>query len=97
MLIIKTHCYIGWSYTSTDWHVTTVSTNNNNSSTTALSSELPYTAVQKGDYGKDVGWLYNSDFSTYHTHPGHVKKGVTHFVRRRRLTREMIFDGKICI
>lgn len=43
----------------------------------------------------DQGWLYNSDFSGYgNGNSGHAKKGMTHFARRRRLTRTMIFDGQ---
>ncbi len=41
------------------------------------------------------GWLYNSDFASYSAaKPGQTKKGLTHFVRRRRLMRICVFDGE---
>jgi hypothetical protein len=47
----------------------------------------------KGADGGSFGWLYNVDFGTYTANPGQPKKGLAHFVRRRRLTREAVFNG----
>ena len=43
----------------------------------------------------DMGWLYNTDFSSFSTATsGHATKCMTHFVRRRKLTRTLHYDGE---
>eukprot|EP00601_Ochromonadales_sp_CCMP2298_P027956 CAMPEP_0173272096 /NCGR_PEP_ID=MMETSP1143-20121109/1174_1 /TAXON_ID=483371 /ORGANISM="non described non described, Strain CCMP2298" /LENGTH=439 /DNA_ID=CAMNT_0014208717 /DNA_START=29 /DNA_END=1346 /DNA_ORIENTATION=- len=45
--------------------------------------------------GADQGWLYGVDFGGFsQTSPGNPKKGMAHFVRRRRWVRAMAFEAQ---
>jgi hypothetical protein len=60
-----------------------------------IEAPVPLCEVQagKGADGGTFGWLYNVDFGAYAANQGQAKKGVAHFVRRRRLTRVAVFNG----
>jgi hypothetical protein len=68
----------GWKWTEEDWQV-----------------DLADGPCALFAAGVDQGWLYCSDFSSFSSATsGQARKGMTHFVRRRRLVRTMVFDGK---
>ncbi len=48
----------------------------------------------KGEDGANFGWWYCVDFGGFTTNSGVSKKGLSHFVRRRKLTRTMVFNGE---
>jgi hypothetical protein len=69
----------GWDFEG-DWLIASI----------VDSSAMLYSAA-----GKEDGWLYNADFGSFATSAGQAKKGMTHFVRRRRLLRYQVFDGEL--
>jgi hypothetical protein len=68
----------GWDYDG-DWLIASI----------VDFSAMPYAAA-----GNEVGWLYHVDFGSFSSSAGQAKKGMTHFVRRRKLVRYQVFDGE---
>ena len=78
---------IGWSWIGDDWEVQLASSRSNTP---------PQSQPLQQARSNNFGWYYNTDFSFYTAvNIGVENKGITHFVRRRRLTRQQQFDGKI--
>lgn len=78
------YVHSGWQWTG-QWQIV---------GNDAFGTVTQYTpSTGSGDDGG--GWMYNSDFGSYSADkPGFPKKGLTHFVRRRKLMRIRTFDGK---
>jgi hypothetical protein len=73
----------GWRWFTDDWEIP------------SHNPDVLPMAFQSADRDS-LGWMYNVDFSSYSsTNRGVPTKGMTHFVRRRRILRTMIFDGKL--
>ena len=71
----------GWRWFTADWEVPSHNPD---------VLPMPFQSADRDS----LGWMYNVDFSSYSpTNRGVPTKGMTHFVRRRRILRTMIFDG----
>ena len=56
---------------------------------TTFGEQIPLSKI-----GEDEGWYYSTDFAGYSNSVGHDVKGMTHFVRRRKLQRVCVYDGE---
>jgi len=69
----------GWVFEGDDWMVLTT-----------FGEQIPLSKI-----GEDEGWYYSTDFAGYSNSVGHDVKGMTHFVRRRKLQRVCVYDERV--
>lgn len=87
----------GWQYCDAEWMVD--GDNGLRTPLSSVSSPPPSTGKSGGGGGGAEdwasGWQYSVDFGGFQQNQGSSKKGMTHFVRRRKLVRTVQFDGEL--
>lgn len=83
----------GWTWTQSAWSIEQSDVPSSVSSSAAEQTRRGSTGSMPGPGSDGEGWVYAASFGSMEQ-SGSAVKGMTHFVRRRRRSRQQSFVGK---